>query len=74
MNSTLEEGRLRLKARWQVGAVPKIAAGVYTVRRRDALIYVGMAGRGETEVELAAKRGVPEAKPSIYGTLHWGIH
>jgi hypothetical protein len=43
---SLEEGpRLRFSD-WPTQAVPKVAAGVYTIWDHDRFIYVGMAGRG----------------------------
>jgi hypothetical protein len=46
---TLEHGQLFWFADWPIAAVPRSGALVYTVWNRSGqLIYVGMAGRGET--------------------------
>ena len=60
MLENLEAGPLYLFRDWPVAAVPR-AAGVYSVWSGDALIYVGMAGRGRSASELterAAQRKV----------------
>ena len=41
---------------WPVDAVPMVAAGVYTVFRGTAFIYVGMSGRNWSQSDIAAKR------------------
>lgn len=41
-------------ADWPNDKVPRRAAGVYTVWRRDDLIYVGMSGRGAQQEDFVA--------------------
>jgi hypothetical protein len=43
---SLEEGPRHRFSDWPSQAVPKVAAGVYTIWDDDNFIYVGMAGRG----------------------------
>ena len=51
----LEDGPLFRFADWPVSAVPLAAAGVYTIWRSGEHIYVGMAGRGLSAGDIAAR-------------------
>ena len=64
MRSPLEEGHPYVFGDWPIKSVPTGAAGIYTIWREPELIYVGMAGRGKTEADLAGKRRDPKSKPS----------
>ena len=56
-NDHLQHGDLHWFADWPVEAVPRHAAGVYTVWNRNGqFIYVGMAGRGMTADDIARYR------------------
>jgi hypothetical protein len=60
--NALEHGQLHWFAEWPAAAVPRSGALVYTVWDRSGqLVYVGMAGRGET----TAARG-----PGPFGRLN----
>ena len=58
----LETGPLYLFADWPVDDVPSVATGVYTVWKVDEFIYVGMAGRGWTQSDVARKRAIGERR------------
>jgi hypothetical protein len=51
--NALEAGQLYHFRDWPNQAVPKVAAGVYTVWNNAQLIYVGMSGRGLTSTPIA---------------------
>lgn len=51
---------------WPVSAVPRVAAGVYTVWNHDKLIYVGMSGQGGGASKEAVKRARERGKT-------WGL-
>ena len=53
--TALAVGPLRRFADWPDPAVPKIAAGVYTVWAEEELIYVGMAGSAITPERTSTK-------------------
>jgi hypothetical protein len=54
----LQHGALYRFADWPSDAVPRQAAGVYTIWRQRQLIYAGMSGRGAQQEDLmAATRG-----------------
>jgi hypothetical protein len=42
----LVEGELFAFRDWPISAVPKVAAGVYTIWEAERLVYVGMSGQG----------------------------
>ena len=62
MRSPLEEGHPYVFGDWPIKSVPTGAAGIYTIWREHELIYVGMAGRGKTEADLAEKPRMPKSK------------
>ena len=53
----LEEGARNRFSDWPNQAVPKVAAGVYTIWDHDRFIYVGMTGRGMAAPARAAVSG-----------------
>jgi hypothetical protein len=64
----LQAGPLAGFADWPNDQVPRRAAGVYTVWRRDDLIYVGMSGRGAQQEDFVAG---PEGKANgLWTRLH----
>lgn len=50
----LQHGALFRFADWPSDAVPRQAAGVYTIWRQRQLIYAGMSGRGAQQEDLVA--------------------
>jgi hypothetical protein len=58
----LEEGARHRFSDWPVQAVPKVAAGVYTIWDHDRFIYVGMAGRGLVAEDIDAPDDPVKAK------------
>jgi hypothetical protein len=49
-------------ADWPNPSVPRVSAGVYAIWYSAALIYVGMAGRGQSEEALVAHSATVRAK------------
>src|ERR1700692_3036201 len=69
MFDELETGPPHSFASWPDKEVPKLP-GVYTIWKGDALIYVGMAGRGVAVAELN-EEGQPVKKTrGLYGRLN----
>jgi HNH endonuclease len=67
----LEDGQLFWFADWPVAAVPRAGALVYTVWNRPGqLVYVGMAGRGETP---AAQIRVDGSGRRTFGQMAMGL-
>jgi hypothetical protein len=58
----LEEGARHRFSDWPNQAVPKVAAGVYTIWDHDRFIYVGMAGRGLAAEDIDAPDEPVKAK------------
>jgi hypothetical protein len=58
----LETGTSHRFADWPSPAVPKIAAGAYTIWDRERLIYVGMSGRALTPEGIDAPDEPTKAK------------
>jgi hypothetical protein len=54
---------------WPNARVPRHAAGVYTVWRSRRLVYVGMAGRGETAKSMAQHKAKKARPKGLYGRL-----
>jgi hypothetical protein len=46
---------------WPNKAVPKVAAGAYSIWMGEQLVYVGMSGRSATEEKLVAARAKKKA-------------
>lgn len=67
---SLETGTLYLFADWPADDVPSVAAGVYTVWKGDEFIYVGMAGRGWTQSDVARKRAIGERRKGLWERLN----
>jgi hypothetical protein len=61
----LQHGALYRFADWPSDAVPRQAAGVYTIWRQRQLLYAGMSGRGAQHEDLVASTG-PRGGP-------WGL-
>ena len=66
----LASGELRYFGQWPHEDVPLIAAGVYTVWMDDALIYVGMSGRGWTRSDVETKRRAGTSRRGLWGRLN----
>jgi hypothetical protein len=58
----LEMGPCHRFSNWPNPAVPKVAAGVYTVWEQGQLIYVGMSGRGLLAEDIDAPDAPTKAK------------
>jgi hypothetical protein len=58
----LEEGARHRFSDWPNQAVPKVAAGVYTIWDHGRFIYVGMAGRGLAAEDIDAPDEPVKAK------------
>lgn len=56
-------------ADWPSDQVPRRAAGVYTVWRREELIYVGMSGRGAQAEDFVASPDHPEKAVGLWTRL-----
>ena len=54
---------------WPNDAMPRVAAGVYTVWQQDRLIYAGMAGRGLSEEEIRDRLTGDSKKKGIFRRL-----
>ena len=50
--------------------MPRRAAGVYTVWREDAFIYVGMSGRGAQREDFVAQSGQSAAAKGLWTRLN----
>ena len=71
---TLVKGSVYSFRDWPNRAVPKVAAGVYTIWRKKELIYAGMSGRGLTRKAIRAYRKAGLKPPrGLYSRLssHW---
>ena len=66
----LAAGPLFRFADWPNEQVPRRAAGVYTVWREDAFIYVGMSGRGAQREDFVAQSGQPAAAKGLWTRLN----
>jgi hypothetical protein len=71
--NSLVEGPVYLFRDWPNPAVPKVAAGVYTIWRESELIYAGMSGRGLTREAIASHREAGSKPIGLYTRLssHW---
>jgi hypothetical protein len=67
--SSLFEGPVYLFRDWPNPAVPKVAAGVYTIWREGELIYAGMSGRGLTSAAIASHRKARVKSKGLYSRL-----
>jgi hypothetical protein len=52
--SVLEGGPYHRFSDWSISAVPKVAAGVYTISDQDSFIYVGISRRAMTSEDVGA--------------------
>ncbi|MGO9961439.1 MAG: hypothetical protein ACLP50_36605 [Solirubrobacteraceae bacterium] len=68
--NALQDGLVFTFADWPSGQVPRRAAGVYTVWRRDELIYVGMSGRGAQSEDFAVRPDRPEKAMGLWTRLN----
>ena len=66
----LQTGSLFAFADWPDEQVPRQAAGVYTVWRRDEFIYVGMSGRGAQLEDFVASPGQPGKARCLWTRLN----
>ena len=67
----LASGTLFKFADWPNDLVPRRAAGVYTVRREEEFVYVGMSGRGaQREDFVATLVGRPRGRACGLGLTH----
>jgi hypothetical protein len=66
----LNHGSLHRFADWPNDAVPQVAAGVYTIWRGDALLYVGMAGRSLTSDDVARHRSESASGKGLFSRLN----
>ena len=66
----LAAGPLFRFADWPNEQIPRRAAGVYTVWRRNDFIYVGMSGRGAQREDLVAARGGSAAPKGLWTRLN----
>ena len=66
----LHHGSLHRFADWPNDAVPQVAAGVYTIWRGDALLYVGMAGRSLTSDDVARHRSESARGKGLFSRLN----
>lgn len=68
--NTLQDGPVFKFADWPSDQVPRRAAGVYTVWRRDEFIYVGMSGRGARSEDFVASPDRPEKALGLWTRLN----
>jgi hypothetical protein len=66
----LTAGRLYAFCDWPNPAVPRVAAGVYTIWRGEELVYVGMSGRSLTSDKIAEHRAASEKGKGLYTRLN----
>ena len=66
----LNRGPLHRFADWPNDAVPQVAAGVYTIWRGNALLYVGMAGRSLTSDDVARQRSDSARGKGLFSRLN----
>ena len=71
--TNLVEGPVCLFRDWPNPAVPKVAAGVYTIWRDRELVYVGVSGRGLTGEAISSHHGSGSKSQGLYSRLssHW---
>ena len=71
--SSVLDGPVYLFREWPNAAVPRVAAGIYTIWREGELIYAGMSGRGLTREEIASHRKAGSKPIGLYSRLgsHW---
>ena len=71
--NSVVEGPVYLLRDWPNPAVPKVAAGVYTIWRGSELIYAGMSGRGLTREAISSHREAALRSRGLYSRLnsHW---
>jgi hypothetical protein len=67
---TLQDGPVFKFADWPSDQVPRRAAGVYTVWRRDEFIYVGMSGRGAQSEDFVASPDRPGTPMGLWTRLN----
>jgi hypothetical protein len=68
--NTLQDGPVFKFADWPSDQVPRRAAGVYTVWRRDEFIYVGMSGRGAQSEDFVASPDRPGKAMGLWTRLN----
>lgn len=66
----LATGPLFLFREWPNNAVPRRAAGVYTIWRGDEFIYVGMSGKGADAEDFVAVPGKPSKPKGLWTRLN----
>jgi hypothetical protein len=66
----LASGTLFKFADWPNDLVPRRAAGVYTVRREEEFVYVGMSGRGAQREDFVATSGRPPQAKGLWTRLN----
>lgn len=66
----LQAGHLFAFADWPDERVPRRAAGVYTVWRREEFIYVGMSGRGAQLEDFVVPSGLPDKAKGLWTRLN----
>jgi hypothetical protein len=66
----LASGTLFKFADWPNDLVPRRAAGVYTVRREEEFVYVGMSGRGAQREDFVATSGRPSQAKGLWTRLN----
>src|SRR5690348_7801599 len=57
-------------ADWPSDQVPRRAAGVYTIWRKDEFIYVGMSGRGAQREDFVAEVGRASQAKGLWTRLN----
>ena len=66
----LEVGTLYAFREWPNAAVPAVCAGVYSVWRGPALVYVGMSGRALSTDAIAAQRSAGLRGKGLFSRLN----
>jgi hypothetical protein len=68
--NTLQDGPLLRFADWPSGDVPRRAAGVYTIWRRDQFLYAGMSGRGAQSEDFVVLQDQPGKALGLWTRLN----
>jgi len=66
----LASGTLFRFADWSSDLVPRRAAGVYTVRRDEKLVYAGVSGRGAQREDFVVDSGGPSQAKGLWTRLN----
>lgn len=66
----LEDGPLYKFSSWPNTAVPRVAAGVYSIWRGQDYVYVGMAGRGQTTDSLRVRSAAERGTTGLFSRLN----